>query len=813
MNRESAKKGWLLPAFLLLCLCLELAAFGSPVLAQEHVLYRIDRSWEEERTLFEFTLSEEMPEYEIKTSGQRVDVILFQTETAETLDKLEAGGELVRTLVADQGGKTIVSLVLRRPPADVEYSTSEENPVLRLRLSWSQEEGSRPAIAEQLSGRPSLARGGASMTRRVSSPYSGNWKDFFRDYELPLRIEPDLVYTLASFPGLLRSGGLQAIPEKVTSLAKEGKWQEAGSSLGQPDSGNVSDGEGLVKGIVLADLLLRQDKVEQAREVLRDLPASGKREQAAALSYLRAYAAAAAGDPYLGFSGARDLKLSDEAPNRRRALAKLLEIETALGAGQAERAYALASDPPQEELGLGRIFALRRAQAGFALGKREGAPQELSDFSRSFLQKHPRALAQLARSSYESGDYGQALQHFSRLANVLSDPELITMARFGEAMSDLRRGARPMAKQELARIAEKSASPRAKWRAEIELADMAVLEEGGRDARDIAASYRDIALGAQRREIREEAAFKRILVAHLSDHPRAAVEWLGPFLRDYSAGELRSHAQALLVEILPGVVKDLMEEEAYIQAMGLVQAHRNDLRYASLPLDFFYDLGDVFSRTGFFNRASRVYEYMISLAENPAEREAIYPHLVRSYLEQEEYAPAVTKAEEYVRDYPQGEHSRTMHYLLAKALRQSDRSERAGALLRSPDRPVSRKLDSLAGKIFFSQERFGEAERYLARATGKAWDKAPSELLLLRAESLFQTEDYGQALSLYSHLEKAGYQRSLARYRAGQIHRKAGRLEQGTKLWQRIVDTNKSPLWSELANEGLSINALKKEND
>ncbi len=812
MDRQRTPKGWLFPAFLLLCLCLELVAFGSPVLAQEHVLYEIDRSWKEERTLFEFTLSDEVPEYEVKTSGQRVDVILFQTETAETLDRLEAGGELVRTLVADQGGKTIVSLVLRRPPGDVEHSTSEENPVLRLRLSWSEDE-SRPAIAEQLSGRPSLARGGASMTRRVSSPYTANWKEFFRDYELPLRIEPELVYTLAPFPGLLRSRDLQAIPEQVTSLAQEGKWEEAGSTLDQTDSGNASQGEGLARGIVQADLLLRQDKVEQAREVLRDLPESGKQDQAAALSYLRAYAAAAAGDPYLGLSGARDLELPDEAPERWKASARLLEIETALGAGQAERAYALASDPPQEEGPLERIFALRRAQAGFALGKRNRAAQELSNFSRSFLAGHPRALAQLARSSYESGDYGKALQYFSRLSRALADPELIAMAEFGEAMSDLRRGARLLARQELARIAEETGHSRAKWRAETELADMALLEEEGRKARDIAASYHDIALRAQSREIREEAAFKRILVAHLSDHPRVAAEWLGSFLRDYSAGELRSHAQALLVKILPGVVKNLMEQDAYVQAMGLVQEHRQILRYASLPLDFLYDLGGAFYRLGFFERASRVYEYMLSLAENPAEQEPIYPHLVRSYMEQKKYSTAIDHAEEYVREYSQGAHSRTMHYLLAKALRESDRIERAADLLRSPDRPVSRKLDSLAGKIFFSRERFGEAERYLARATGKAWDQAPSELLLLRAESLFHTEEYGQALALYSHLEKEGYQGALARYRMGQIHRKAGRVGQGAKLWQHIVDTKESPLWSELASEALSLNALQERNN
>lgn len=812
MNCDMAKKGWLLTAFFLLCLCVELAAFGSPVWAQDHTLYRIDRSWEEEETHFEFTLGEEMPEYEVKTSGQRVDVIFFQTGMAETLEKLNAGGELVRTLLAEQGGRTIVSLVLRRPPKDVEYSTSQDGPILRLKMDLP-EEGSRPSIASELSGRLSVSRGGVSMTHGVSSSYRGNWKAFFRDYELPLRIKPELVYTLPPFPGLLPSQDLQALPQRVVDLAEEGKWGEARSVLAQTDLDSDSDRSHLVQGIVLADLLLRQDKNEQARETMRGLTETRGQEHAAILGYLRAYAAAAAGDAYLGFSRIRSLDLPEGAPQRWQDYARLLEIETALGSGHKERAYALASDPPKEELPQGRIFALRRAQAGFVLGKREWAAKELNSFSSTFLQRYPLALAQLARSSYENEDYGKALQLFSRLANTLSDPELSAMARFGEAMADLQRGARVTAKDDLAQLVEDLGNTRAKWRAKTELADLAVLDgEDGR-ARDWAKSYRDIALSADNRKIREEAAFKRILVAYLSDHSHTAVKWLGSFLRDYHAGELRHQARALLVEVLPGVVKDLIDEDSFVRAMGLVQEHAEVLRYSRLSLDFLYDLGGAFYRYGFFKRASRVYEYMMSLAEDSEEKEDIYPHLVRSYLRQEEYSPAINYAEKYLRDYPQGAHSKNVYYLLVKSLRHADYSERASTLLHSPDRPVTRKLDSLAGKIFFSLERYGEAERYLARATGKRWEKGDTELLLLRAESLFHTGEYDQALTLYSHLEEEEYQLAQVRYRMGQIHQINGRGAQGAKLWQQIVDRKESPLWSELAREGLSINSLRKKDD
>jgi tetratricopeptide (TPR) repeat protein len=208
-----------------------------------------------------------------------------------------------------------------------------------------------------------------------------------------------------------------------------------------------------------------------------------------------------------------------------------------------------------------------------------------------------------------------------------------------------------------------------------------------------------------------------------------------------------------------------------------------------------------------------VYEYMMTLAGNPDKREDVFPLLVRSYLRQEEYTRSATYAEKYMQEYPEGAHEKSMYFLWVKSLRKADQPRRAAELLRAPDRPVSRDLDSLAGRLFFSMGRFGEAERYLARATGTRWRKAPPKLLLLRGECLYRTGVFSQALPIYSFLEHEGYQADQARYRMGQIRMKTGRVEGGAKLWQRIVDNKESPLWSDLAEEGLAIRALKKEND
>ncbi|MCF8085418.1 MAG: hypothetical protein K9J48_00870 [Desulfohalobiaceae bacterium] len=808
-----AKKRAFISGILLLSLCLGFS--GGVAQAREHTLYRIDRSREEGRTHFELIFSA-VPEYEVKTSGQRLDVILYRTGVAESMDKLEAGVELARSLLAEQGEKTIVSLVLRRPPADVEYSTAKDPSVLRLRLSWPGEgEQTRPAIAKELGGELSVGRRGVSMSRRVDSPYREDWMAFFREYELPLRVDPDLVYTFPPFPGFLRPGDLESLPEKMLDSGEKGEWAEALGALDQAQSGDASDRERLPATIARVDLLLRQGKTGEGRRILRMLPVRNQEGYKEVLDYLGAYAAASAGNPYLGYARARDMSFSDDAPGQWKSYAKLLEIETALGTGHAERAYALASDPPDKDFPDRKIFALRKAQAAFATGKQKRAVRDLKSFPRVLLRNHPRALAQLARYSYENGNYGDALQLYSRLANSLPDRdwERVAMARFGEAMSDLQRGAGLLGKVSLMRITDESGDCRARWRAETELADLAVLNKDDADANDLARAYHNIAQRAGSRAIREEAAFKRILVAHLNGHDRAAVHWLAPFLREHSAGKLQSHARVLLVDILPGVVRELLEKDAYIRAMALVQKNRESLRHARLPLDFLYDLGGAFSRLGFFDRASRVYEYMMSLAGNPEKREDVFPLLARSYLRREEYSRSADLAEKYLEEYPGGAHQKAMYFMLVKSLRKAGQTERAAGLLRSPDRPVSRKLDAQAGRLLFSMERFGEAQRYLARATGTRWRKASPELLLQSAECLYRTGVFSQALPLYSFLEQQGYQADQARYRMGQIRMKTDREEEGTKLWQRIVDRNESPLWSDLAEEGMAIEALRKRDD
>lgn len=793
-------------AFFLLSLwvCIWVA---NSALALDYTLFRIDRSLQEQRTEFQFIFSR-IPEYEVNTSGQRVDVILHQTQVDEAFRKLEADQDLARTLVAEQEERTIVSLVFRRPPRDVEYSTSETEPVLELEVAWREErELSRPSMASPLEGQLSVTHEGLVMERDVTSPYVGNWERFLREYELPIRVEPEPKYTLPDFAEFVPRQDKDLLPEQALQAGEEGWWERARQALSRNAGDEEPERVARLRSLLEAYLLLQQDKA-RASEKVRELSPQAGHAQPAGAKYLRAYAAGAEGNPEMALLLAEELAEKEDLPDDLLPYVHLLRLEAALDAGRAEMALELARQVPEGGFARAEAFDLRQAQAEYEAGTREEAVDRLREFSRNTLRSHPTALDLLARHSYETGDYGRALYLFTELAQVASSGEAEAMAEFGAAMANLERNSRFMARHELDRIRRDHPETLARWRAQTVLTDMELLHTDGFNPERLASSYEEAAEEAQERKVREEAAFKRILVAVLDDHPHRAVQWLGPFLRQFHAGEITPHAQALLVELLPGVCKDLMAQGKYIRALSLVQRHRETLLHATLPLDFLDDLGSSFYRFGLFDRAVQVYEYMMALVDSPGEREELYPRLVRSYLQQGNLERAERSSEHYLDNYPEGEQRKEIYALWVRALKEAGRVQRAIRALQEPDRPVSSELDALAGELFYSRGSYDQAERYLARSMAPDWSQSSGKKIMMRAESLFRLGHYEQALPMYAHLSEEDFQPARARYRQGQALLRLGRQEEGAKLLLEVVEEEEKPLWQDLAREALAVRDL-----
>lgn len=793
--------------FWVLLLCIFVGAADS-VHARDHLLFRIERFIQFEVSGFRFIFSS-IPEFEVETSGQRLDVILYKTKLADSYVPLEADQDLARILIVEQSDRTIISMVLRRPPEDVEYSTSFKDQILELKATWPEgRELSRPSFTSSLEGELTVSRDGLTLKRVLSSRFADNWEQFFREFELPLSIGANQYYTMPPFAALVPAADMGLLPGRALAKSREGRWKEALNILHESFPSAKSISRELPQAVLEAKLYFRLGQIRQGRNAVQKFLRQNDGYGATA-KYLLAYGAAVAGDPDKALLLSDELAESGHPGQGLRPFVDLLRLEAALSSGREDMALDIVRDLQDQEFPDEDVLLLRQAQAELALGLQEEAETILNRFSYYTFYKYPRVLELWARHSYKSGDYGSALSLFVELAHVLSDREKSAMAEFAAAKAMLRMGSLFMARHSLEGIIEQYPDTLARWRAQIALADLELLERKNPNFPRLFDLYDESALKAQCREVREEAAFKLILAAYIGNNTKLAAELLGPFMREFHAGELYSHSQVLLLELLPGVVKDLMAQGAYIQALSLVQRHRETLVHAILPLNFLQDLGDAFFSFGLYDQAVQVYEYMMALKGDSPGKEDIYPKLIQGYQGQKKFERTESTAQSYLDNYHMGKYRKQVYAFWVKALHESGQKKRAIRALQAADRPVSRELDMLAGGIFYSEQNYTEAERYLGRAMAGEWRAAPEESIMQRAESLFFTGNYEQALDMFSHLIQKGYQVDRSLYMKGQALIESGQTGQGTKLLTQLAEKEGNTLWKVLSREFLAIHELR----
>ena len=793
--------------FLVLLLCIFVGAADN-VHARDHLLFRIERYIQFEVSGFRLVLSG-IPEFEVETSGQRLDVILHQTKLSDSFEPLQADQDLARCLIVERSDRTIVSMVLRRPPEDVKYSTSFKDQTLEVRATWPEgRELSRPSFSSSLDGVLAVSQDGLTLKRVLFSEYAGNWEQFFREFELPLSIGANQYYTMAPFSALVPAADMKLLPNRALTKSGEQRWKEALYILHKSFQSDRNVSRHLPQTVLEAKLYLRLGQMERSRDAVHKLLRQEDGYGATA-KYLQAYGAAVAGDPDKALLLSDELAESPLLGQDLRPFADLLRLEAALSAGREDMALDMVRDLQDQEFPVEDVLLLRQAQAKLALGRQEKAEKILKRFSNYSFYKYPRILELWAGHSYESGDYGSALCLFVELAHVLSDREKVAMAEFAAAKALRHMGSLFMARHSLERIIEQYPDTLARWRAQIVLADLELLERKTPDFSRLFELYDQSASEAQCREVREEAAFKLILAAYIGNNHKLTAQLLCPFMRQFHAGELYPHAQVLLLEMLPVVVKDLMVQEAYVQALSLVQRHRETLVHAILPLNFLQDLGDAFFSFGLYDQAVQVYEYMMALMSDSPGQEDIYLKLIRSYLGQKEFERTESTAQSYLDNFHRGKFRKQVYALWVKSLHESGRIERAVRALQLPHRPVSRELDMLAGEIFYSEQNYTEAERYLARSMAGGWRSASEERIMMRAESLFFTGNNEQALDMYSHLIQKGYQVERSLYRKGHALLEAGQTGQGTKLLTQLAEKEDNTLWKVLSREILVIHELR----
>ena len=743
-----------------------------------------------------------LPVYEAKASGRRVDLVLSGTSVAPSLQSLPQDRQIVKVLFARKGEDLIVSFLLRRPPGRVLTAALHHPSRIVLDLLW-QPNASRPAVALRIGGMPKPEKGKVLATVPPHSDYAGDWPRFFRDYQTPMRLRVPLHYTLPPLPHARSLGKDASAAKKLFALARAGKWSQILASQGSGAAKGKGDPSPAL-AVLCSEAQLRAGSPERALPGLDRVLASAPGEPVATWAgYLKSYLLASRGKPYQARALLEQVRGAVAPHSPFRPYLQLLQGETDLDIGRFKDALGALPKRSACPRSLRPFVALRRADALAARvspRRAVAAYRRMKRFPR-VLSDRPLSLWQAGRTFSKIGDDRRAVGFFHLLEKRLPSSSQQAMVRLAGVCASYQAGRTETAGGDLAEIRKAFPKEEAGYRAWMKLIDLEVLKKKGADYADAAANYGQIAAAAPIEGVREEAAFKQALAWSLAGQKVKSARLLETFLRDFRAGSLRPDAEALLAEVLPSAIGNLIARGEDLQAAVLAEQNRRLIPYRTMKWPFLKELAKAYGRLGLFDRAEKVYRFMLDAPGQKVHSEEAYLSLLRLYFEGGDDTRVVKYGDRYLAAHPEGKSRSAILALEVRSLRRQGKLKEAAERLQAAGRPLPPELESLAVRTFSALGQDGQVAA-LSQGGGNASSLGP-EIQLLQAEAFYKMGRDDRALPLYEHLAGISGFADQARYRLAQIYLRAGKRAEAFKDLNDLVEKGKSSLWRKLAEETL----------
>lgn len=791
---------------------------NSTALAAPAKLREMTGAQTEDMSRFSFVFDQMIPEFEVKQSGQRVQVVLQQTRFGASFQKISdnaVSAPLVRVETRESEGKSVVELYFQDIPEFVDVAADARHERFTVNVFWDRKRmKSRPAILDRKIGRLKPIRDGTVAEKVITSEYSGRWIDFFRDFEWPPNIEIPIHFTFPAGPGPMIKENRAFFPEKLQEPAKSGLWHQAEQRV----AGLLEEGAGGQQAdfyrLFLAECRLRQKKSQKAREVLRRIASDSDNDPIRAWKvYYEAYALALEQKNFQADRLVEQHEKSAMQVNGLKPWFSILAAEIALAMENPQKAlhYLQADCRDQEECV--RASVLRRADAFYEKGRFDKAFDGYANLASDlhFFRKHPCSLANWATLLYRQKQrYGRAYRYFFLLSEAIKGqlPEQQKLADFWSAMARIGAGQPQRARLMLWEIDENAAGTEPGFRAWLKLIDMDVIDNPEADFKSLIPEYKEIIERADIRQVREEAFFKQILTAHLAGNDLEAVRLLGRFFDDYWAGPLQHEARSLFVEIFPGVVQSQVKKGAFFETLTLVAKHRDLLAQARITYNFLHDLGESYRQAGFLGQAASTYLYIMDFEKKSEKKEKIFIPLIRIFHQQKNYDQVIKYASAYLEKYSRGGDRTRILYFYAHALMEKGELDKAAELLHENKRPHTPELDYLAGMLFFDRQRYELAQQYLAWAAFAKDPDLSREIRFKRAEALFSLEAGEKAAPLYEKLLATQGYKGAAGFRLVQIYTGLDQKSRALNIYRKMTEMDIKEYWLELAGAAVEFDHI-----
>ncbi len=754
----------------------------------------------------------EPPHFSTNADRRRLDIHFPDTTMAKDLAVLQPDKDIVKILSREFQGQLIVSLFFRYQPQ--EFAVNPGNPgtiVLDVDLGNEYSKSYRE-LARRLKGLEIVDRSTIDFTNPLfRSPWSKNWTAFFADYEPQVKNSVPVAFTSPPFPiiALLRPGleeNTRLIDEQMATLADQGLWDHlAAITLEKIDQTPDIEDQKLL-ALVYGEALARGGDFEAAYKQLYLLNAEYPEEELAVYAqYLLVLLRAIMESPLTAEYEFRKLekKIPDNAPLAPNFL--LSRVETALASKEYRRLNALLQEEnvalPPEIVDRMRI---RQADYWSAIDEPIRARAAYNLIGNSpLLATQPHSWSNSCASLYSQRHWQEAAQCYQKLGTMVTSPENRAFAAYSRQMARLHFVSPYKLINAFSEIADNFPGTSAAEAAVMKKNDLLLLQNPAR-ARTLLPRYQQLGQQGASREIRAAARFKSILLENMIGRRNKAITMARDFLRDFQSGEIRVSAEALLIELLPAEITDLVNKGDYLKALVLARENREFFDKNWIDSRFLVDIADAYHKIGLFDEAQKLYLYLLEVS--PLEnRERFYPLLLANALAAGNFSLLDDYASQYAYNYPYGSCAVDVLYLRLQGLIAEGKVKEAFKLLPAT-LPEQSRYYRLAAHLQFKLDNWLKALEALQNLEFNDRLDATEQFML--AESLYHTGNYQQALIEYQRLAEDHPWRDQILYRTADIARRQGRDRDADSLLKELEKSGKDTLWKQLAERELQIGKL-----
>ena len=758
------------------------------------------------------------PKYTVNSKEKRIDLTLKNTISADDLVLPEADDKTVKILSLAHDNTTTISLFFRYPPQKVKVTPGSKDNELLLNVTLGNEfTATLPAFAGQQQGGPAAQQKTKDPSNPTQTcPYSGNWKSFFKEYEADLKVEPAVQFSFVPFPAITlllpeKENSIAILPPAIIEGAKQNLWNDL-IPLIMEQINQATEPENKKKLILTyGDILLRAGNSQEAYKQFYLLSVQYATEPVGTLAkYLLLRLQAEYVDPYLADVELKNLESTLDKKDPLIPYLFITQVEIALATKQFKQMCTLLEkDDIFSPAKIASTKALRQADCWLATGEliKAQASYQLLDKSGA-LAENSTSLNGYCSVLYHHKQFKQAFDCYDRLAKQSStntQPHL-DMISFRKAMAKLHFTLETKMLNDFAEIELTYPATEAGIRAAIKETDIKLLTMKNWE-KTAMAYYQSLAETAPILSIREEAAFKVVLVYQMLGQKAKSIELLMNFIKEFQHGALHNTALALLIETMPDLLKEHIKNGKYIEALILAKQSRTLFVKNWLNISLLADMAEAYRQLGFFNEASKTYLYLldISTKENKG---PYYLPLIRLAYEQGDSETVEGYADQYATAYPAGPDQEKILYIRLQNLMSHNQYKEALALL-SGKTLKDPRFKNVQASLSFHLNDYAKAKTILEELK-IAPDTKQTDALFMLAESVYQLGDSKRAEELFTPLQQDAAHKDQALFRLAEIARQNGQKESALKLFTQIVEKGNDPFWKRLAKKELELTALSK---